>query len=163
MATVISMKRALAPPMEGEIRESVCDSPSKRHRLFIQVHDQGGVDPFPSLGTPSTDSSSGRTMAPALAATLEKELEEEEASLKQTFRHRLAPLEVDEVGADPFLPSFTKSQSSPEAPSKPWEHEGTESPGTDTEDGRSQFLGFDDEEEHDRVRQLTAQLAVLGK
>jgi len=141
----------------------------------------GGVDPFPSLGTPLTATliaTAGRTLAPTLAATLlEKELVEEEARSKSMRRSFLAPLEVDDdaAGVDPFLPSFAKTGHPVlgVCEAKPWEQDGSEGEeeegkgeGAMDEEGgvqdRSQFLGFDDEDEHVQLQQLATQLAALG-
>lgn len=172
---------------EGAIRESVCSpgSPTKRcrpSRLQVDEMGSGGVDPFPSLGTPlltaTAIASAGRTLTHTLASTLEKELVEEEARNKGMRRSFLAPLEVDDdaAGVDPFLPSFTKTGHPVlgVCDTKPWEQDGCENEeegkadegALDEEGGvqdRSQLLGFDDEDEHVQLQQLASQLAALGK
>ena len=166
---------------DGAIRESVCSpgSPTKRSRpsrLQVDEMGSGGVDPFPSLGTPLT----ATVIAHTLAATLENELVElvEEEARRNMRRSFLAPLEVDDdaAGMDPFLPSFTKT-GHPElgvCGAKPWEQKGCEGEeeegkadeGDMDEEGgvqdRSQFLGFDDEDEHVQLQQLATQLAAMG-
>lgn len=167
---------------DGAIRESVCSpgSPAKRSRpsrLQVDEMGSGGVDPFPSLGTPlaaTVIASAGRTLAHTLAATLEKELVEEEAHSKSMRRSFLAPLEVDDdaAGVDPFLPSFVKTGYPVlgVCGAKPWEQDGCDGKGDDgtmDEEGgvqdRSQFLGFEDEDEHVQLQQLATQLAAMGK
>lgn len=155
---------------EGAIRESVCSpgSPTKRSRpsrLQVDEMGSGGVDPFPSLGTPLTATttipSAGRTLAPVSAATLEKVLLGEEAHSNKSMRRSfLAPLELDDdAGVDPVLPSFAKTGHPilGVCGTKPWEEEGDEI------EGRENFLGFDEEDEHIKLQQLASQLAALGK
>ena len=95
-------------------------------------------------------------------------------------RSFLAPLEVDDdaAGMDPFLPSFAKTGHPVlgMCGAKPWEQDGCEGEegeeegkadegAMDEEDGvhdRSQFLGFDDEDEHVQLQQLATQLAGMG-
>jgi hypothetical protein len=172
---------------DGAIRESVCSpgSPAKRSRpsrLQVDEMGSGGVDPFPSLGTPLTATviaSAGRTLAHTLASTLEKELMEEEARSKSMRRSILAPLEVDDDAArvDPFLPSFAKTGHPVlgVCGAKPWEQDGYKGEeeedkwdeGAMDEEGgiqdRSKFLSFDDEDEHVQLRRLATQLAAMGK
>lgn len=132
------------------------------------------------MGTP-TNNHRQTSLAPALVATLEKELEEEEKqqlqqkqkSPRQSF---LAPLDIDDEtlgggggGVDPFLPSMNKTVQLREMP---WgegevdEVEGTEDGHEDEEEEGggmtgAAFDGFDDEEHH--LKHLTNEMATLGK